>query len=310
MDQVLRLKKSYRNLGVMCLIFFSGMMVVSFFGILSESNLLDALRAVGFCGCLLVLPAMMLLAYYRQSISIQEETIIQTGIFRQRKIAFTEMAGVRWRLFPAGGSVVLRSSTEKIKIHFDNFEAQQKHPLILSLRRSLPQSIQQNWEPFCLRLALPLLKHGPDAPLQKNEVLITRRYWDRFFLIVTLVLIVCGIVCAWSFQKPLFLTFPLISLVFWPMMRFSTPPEGMRTQKLPPQMKWGLLFLSLWIAIAMATIVPLSKTHMGLAIGLTVVWFAILLLYGHWMDRRRKATQDQDPTPPPTVDEWERLTAK
>ena len=182
MDVVLRLKKSYRNSAITCLVLFMGMMIGSSYIALANGSILGSLVLGGFWGFWVVLSVMLLLSYYRESLFVDDGKIIQTGVFRRREIALADIVSVRWRIVPVGGSVVLRSSADKIKVTFDNFELEQRRWLIQLFRHSLPQSIQQDWERFCLRNALPLLKQDTDAPLQPDEILITRRRWDRFFL--------------------------------------------------------------------------------------------------------------------------------
>lgn len=306
MDNVLRLKKSYRNLGIIALIFSMGMMTGSSYIALSNGSILDPLVLGGFWGCWIVLSVsvMLLLPYYRESLFVNDGTIIQTGIFRRREIALADIISVRWRIVPVGGSVVLCSSADKIKVTFDNFEREQRRWLIRLLRLSLPQSIQQDWERFCLRHALPLLKHGTDAPLQPGEILFTRRRWDRFFVVTTVVLVVLGIVCAWLLQSLPLLAFPLVSLLLWPLMRFSTPAKGSRYTKTPAPEKRHLLFFAVWCFVGVA-LIPLGSSHNGLAIGLMIAWFAILLYLADRTDRWRKAARDV--AAPAAAEEWERL---
>jgi hypothetical protein len=303
-NNVLRLKKSHRNIAIICPIFFVGMMTGSSYVALSNGSILGSLVLGGFWGFWVVLSAMLLLSCYRESLFVDDGKIIQTGILRRREMAFSDIVSVRWRIMPVGGSAVLRSSAEKIKVTFDNFELEQKRWLIRLLRLSLPQSIQQDWERFCLRNALPLLKQDTDAPLQPGEILITRRRWDRFFLATTVVLVVLGIICAWLLQSPTPLAFPLVSLLLWPLMRFSTPAKGLRCGKTPAPEKRHLLIFAVWYGVGVA-IIPLDNSHNGLTIGLVIVWFAILLYLAYRMDRRREATRDV--AAPAAAEEWERL---
>lgn len=186
MDAIFRPQKSYRNLAIVSLLFFLGMTVLSVCLVVSNGcSILASFLVVGFWGFFVALSVIVLLQYYRESLSVKDGRIVQTGIIRRREMELAEVTDVRWRAMPAGGSVVLRSASQKIKANFDNFELEQRRSLIRWLRLSLPQPIQRDWEAFCIRHALPLLKHAMDAPLRADEVLITRRRWDRFFLVLT-----------------------------------------------------------------------------------------------------------------------------
>jgi hypothetical protein len=65
MDTIFRLKKSYRNLAMTCLLFFLGMMVFSFSVALYHSSILGSLGLAVFWGFWVVLSVMLLLSYYR-----------------------------------------------------------------------------------------------------------------------------------------------------------------------------------------------------------------------------------------------------
>jgi hypothetical protein len=305
MDKVLRLRKSHRNLAIIGLIFFGGMMIGSSGFALSNGSIIGSLFFAAFWGFWVVLAVMALLSYYRESLFVGDGQVIQNGILRRREIAFVDVVSVRWRIAPAGGSVVLRSSADKIRVTFDKFEREQRRWLIRSLRLSLPLSIQQDWERFCLRNALPLLKHNSDLPLQPDEILLTRRRWDRFFLATTVVLLILGILCAWLLRSLPLLAFPLVSLLMWSLVRFSTPAEGLRHKKIPTQAKGYLLLFAVWCSIGVVIIASLGNSHNHLAIGLGIAWLAIFLYVGHRIDRRLEAARDA--AAPAAAEEWARL---
>jgi hypothetical protein len=124
---------------------------------------------------------LMLLAYLGESLAIKDATIIQTGIIRSRRLDFSEITDVHWRTRPTGGSVVLRSASQRIKVDLDNFGPKQGRRLIRLLRLSLSPSIQSGWERFCLRIALPLSQSTGHARITDDEAMapLAAEEWDR-----------------------------------------------------------------------------------------------------------------------------------
>ena len=66
--------------------------------------------------------AIGLLAYRRESLAVEDERIIQTGVFRTRSMDFGEITDVHWRTIRGyAGSVALRSASQTIKVKLDSF---------------------------------------------------------------------------------------------------------------------------------------------------------------------------------------------
>jgi hypothetical protein len=312
MDAMFRPKESYKWLGLVSLLFCSGMMALSLFAAFWEGRgaLGPLLLTCGGFGFFSAVSAIVLLAYYRESFSIKDGLIIQTGIVCQREMMLADITDAHWRIAPNGGSIVLRSSFQRIKIYIDNFDLDRKRLLIRLLHSSLPRSVQRDWERFCVQIALPLVKRSEDATLGTDEVLLTRRRWDRFFVVLAALMLPTSILCAWLLRTPSPLVIPAATLVataaIWLMMRFSTPRQGMRDKKISATPEKGyLLFLLLWTAIISAPIYLLGDDHVGLDVALMTLWFAPIAWQCYRLDRRRKSAQDANA--PAAVEEWERL---
>jgi hypothetical protein len=307
-DAIFRPKQSCKRLGLLSLLFWTGMMMLFLCGTLWEGRgaLGPFLLVCGGLGCFIALSVFLLLAYYRESLSFKDGRIVQTGVVRRRKMELSEVTDARWRIAPVGGSVVLRSRSQKIKAYFDNFELDRRQLLIRLLRTSLPQSVQRDWEQFCVQIALPLAKHSADAPLGTDEILVTRRRWDRFFVVLAALMLPTSILCAWLLQDPSPLAIPIPVAAVWLMIRFTTPRQGMRSRRISATPEKGyLLLLLLWTVVMLVPICLLGDNHFGLDVGLMILWFAGIVWQAHRLDRRRKAAQDA--LVPAAAEEWERL---
>ena len=146
-----------------------------------------------------------------------------------RAIDLSELVDVQWRVNPP--SIVLRSTSAKIKVYLNNFEPEQGRFLIRLFHRSVPDSLQSGWSLFCYKVALPQHEHAAERPLGEDEVLIARRRWDWFFLPWLLLAIAVAPVLAWQLHDPRSLLFPLAVAGLWLLMRMSTPAKGMRATR-------------------------------------------------------------------------------
>ena len=119
--------------------------------------LFAALLFAAFWLLLASLACWLLLAYCREELKISDRHVTQQGVIGRREFDLHSIAGARWRIVPRpGGSLVLRSLTEKMTIYFGNFEPLEGLWLIRSFRNGLPMPVQEDWALFCSKIALPL----------------------------------------------------------------------------------------------------------------------------------------------------------
>jgi hypothetical protein len=85
MDATFRLRKLYRNLGIGGLLCSAGMTALSICFTVSEARGLGALCVViGVCGFFEGLSGFVLLAYWRESLTIKDQQIVQAGVVCRR----------------------------------------------------------------------------------------------------------------------------------------------------------------------------------------------------------------------------------
>lgn len=111
--------------------------------------------------------------------------------------------------------------------HFGNFERAERLWLIRYLRGKLPESVRQDWGLFCHKVALRLQEHDAvgDRPPAQDEVAITRRRWDWYFVPSIVISAGIGIVLYWRLGQPRFLTAPAAPIFLWLFLRFTTPKK-------------------------------------------------------------------------------------
>ncbi len=255
----------------------------------------------------------LLLVYWRESLSINAGRVIQNGVIWTRVLDLSELVDVQWRVAPAGGSIVLRSTSAKIKVYLNNFEPEQRRFLIRLFHRSVPDSLQQGWSLFCYQVALPQHEHAAERPLGEDEVLITRRRWDWFFLPWILLAIAVSPVLAWQLHFRSLL-FPLAVAGLWLVMRMSTPAKGMRTPRSSSSQNrfvWAILG---WGASGIGGVflfhafqVHIPHPQLLAAMGM-VAWFCILLVFVYREDRNKR--HDDKAKAEHAAEEWERQEAE
>jgi len=194
---VFRLRKGYRNIGLVCLPFFVLAGVASAYGIWSEVPPHRPVNAICFVICSMCVWAFMaglslwvLLAYWRERLKITGGQVIHHGVIGKKEIDLADVTDVRWGIVKTG-RITLRTLTEKLKIDLDNFEATDRLRLIRFVRDRLPDTVQQEWDMFCYKIAIPLRDRyiRGNRPPGPDEVSLTRRRWDWYFIPTILALV-------------------------------------------------------------------------------------------------------------------------
>jgi hypothetical protein len=244
------------------------------------------------------LSAWLLTGYSRARLIIRDSLVADCGVFQEKAIDLREVTEARWRVHQDGGSVVLRSGSERLVITFGNYEIEDRTRIIQQLRSVLPLEIQVDWnlyvykvEPFEPRT--PRTKPGPD------EVLIHRNRWNRYFAPWLVVASLAGI-GFWHFTGDVkgSVAFPVATLFGLVTLRYSTPAEGMVTKKFPtslslnPDLVHFFWFAMVWLVVALGGMAvneyyrPRMDHVDGILIVGIVAWFAVLFYEAYLLDRR------------------------
>jgi hypothetical protein len=303
MNDVFRLRKYHRNLAVVGLLLFVGLAGAFAYLGASEGNAFVAVGIGCFWGCWAGLAVWTLLAYCRESLCFRDSTVIHQGVFRTTSIKLRDLVDLQWR---TPGTIVLRSKSEKIKVHLDKFEAEQRQRLIRRLQLSVPRSLQRDWDQFCYEVAIPLLRRSVEHPLREDEFLLTRWRIDRVFIPSIILVAAIGTGIAWHFQAARWLLMPAPFVALWLFLRMVIPAKGRRYLDRGRLDNRFFLGLAIWGAVGIIAgyLFDVFQHHLPYP-----SWWALLgvLLWFHRAEQRKR--QNERSRIELAVQEWEQYQA-
>ncbi|HCO21634.1 MAG: hypothetical protein CME31_27860 [Gimesia sp.] len=315
-EKQFRLRKYYRNVS------FAGLLIASFMtigmilefraGAPANQKMSQILLAGFICTFFMSLSIWLILTYHYASLTIQDNKIIEQGVLLRKELDLDRIRQLRWIASPSGG-IKLKTLTEKIRIYLKNFPCEDRLRIVEYLRAQIPEPNQEGWDLFCHRVAMPLRRYDPQAlPVPDNdEVLLTRKRWDRLLLPWILLFTVGGVLAAWKFNLPRLLSAPLTPTALWLFLRFSTPKQGMVSQKLSADKETssflifsgGMVLVFLTILVGHKFIeLPFLDNDMFM-ICLTLIWMPVVFwnCYRHDKIRHKKQLEASKTS----VKEWE-----
>jgi hypothetical protein len=148
------LRRLYLVIGVACAVFFCTVGVVSTAtaywnvdGSFARPKLAALIFALFWSG-LTLLSVWIILAYFRERLFLTDVIIIQRGIIRTKTMRVEEVTHLKWRRVPVGGSIIVYTPTEKIKIEFHNFTTAERYEILVFFRTTFNREIQEDWSYF------------------------------------------------------------------------------------------------------------------------------------------------------------------
>ena len=158
-EKCYRPRRFYLGLSVACGVFFVAIGVTSTLaaytnadGSFSHSPLLSPVQFAWIFGVFwsgwTLASIWNIVAYFRERLFLTSRSIRQVGVLRTRAIEIKDATRLKWRNWPAGGSIVVRTSSESVKIYFGNFTAIEREELIYFFREAVAYEIQENWITF------------------------------------------------------------------------------------------------------------------------------------------------------------------
>jgi hypothetical protein len=123
MNEILYLRPSYRNLGIVGLLFFLGMMIMSVALSASGGRIVAACVFTAFGGFWVEMSVWILLTYWRGWLRIGQGPMTEKGVIRTKAMSISEIVRLRWRLSRA---IVLRSSSTRIGLDANPFSTRNR----------------------------------------------------------------------------------------------------------------------------------------------------------------------------------------
>jgi len=119
-----------------------------------------------------IIPACLVLAYFRSRLQITGDRVRQVGIYRTRQIDLKDVQSVEWRRDGNAGCLILKTANARMKIGFHWYSTDQRFRLIRALRTAVPIARQVGWGEFYCEYARDpkRAKHAPDGrPVARAE---------------------------------------------------------------------------------------------------------------------------------------------
>lgn len=248
-----------------------------------DNNPLDLDRAkwitavLGLAG--VVLSAFMMATCLRQRMTISDSTILVRSFSGEHKFDASSLERLVW------SPRQLRFQQRETAAKFDIGLCSPNHQLqiIRALRRIVPRDVQEDWEVFCHKIALPL-REGRDRYLEhlpeSARVLATRGRWDRIVAYLLLASTLTAVGFWLILDQPGAFALPLVVLLFWPLIRFSIPKEGHWQLRVCGSRETCEMMLALFLCLALSLLVGVVDWtgHAKTAVTVTSVVLAIALM--------------------------------
>ncbi|MEX0937676.1 MAG: hypothetical protein WDZ59_07425 [Pirellulales bacterium] len=147
-----RLGRRYLVVGIVCSVFFAavdiGSVAVVCLGVDGIARLVLALFFGLFWSSWLLLSVWLVAAYFREKLFLQQNSIVQHGIFRTTTLGLAEVWRVRWRPCRAGGTILAWTHWEKVAIPLINFTEEERAEIISYFRENFSEDVQEDWPQF------------------------------------------------------------------------------------------------------------------------------------------------------------------
>ena len=150
----LRAAPSFRHAGIACSCLFTLFLIGSVWAALAnpDGSFPHPIAAGVFLG--LFWGAWLLLSLWiwrfsiRYCLEITGDAIRQTTAFRQKSMRIQDIILAKWRRWPVGGSIKLKTSSQRMTIELSIAGDDPREELIAILRSRLPRDVQVGWQHF------------------------------------------------------------------------------------------------------------------------------------------------------------------
>jgi hypothetical protein len=134
------------------------------------------LGAMAFLALIAVLLAAHLFFCWRHRLYLCEDGLASRGLGATTEVAFADVVQLKW--WPESpGAATLSTNISSFRINFVRYRPVERLQVIRALRQAIPTSEQQDWNLFCVRVALPL--RNPAGARSRHPVVLPRFLLDR-----------------------------------------------------------------------------------------------------------------------------------
>lgn len=265
------------------------------------SALFMAALGTAVFGTMLLLSIYSWVAFYFNSVTIADDMIEIRSVLRDRHFDLHKLQCLKWRIYPARGSVCLLAAGAKARLSLDPYSEHDRLRIIQRLRETVSPAVQEGWPMFCHEVALPL-RDGYPSQMRSEPTAkfctITRARYDQLFLVALplSILLVIGLTVRYGLWQSIPL--PFFMLAFWLLLRFGVPREGRVAAQLTSLSGgWAVLvgFSGMMVSLMLMIGLVLSGTDRDTACGAGLVILipalAAMLWLLHKSEKTRRAAE-------------------
>jgi hypothetical protein len=321
MNETFSVRRRYRDLVTGACLAVCGLLGCLLWMRLAAAGALGAVFQSAFAvGYALIFVALIahLFFCWRHRLRVCRERIVSQGLLTVHEVCLADVTEIKWQADGPGG-VVLKTNFGQLTILFARYPRDASLRILQFLRVAIPKSMQQGWNLFCLKIALPL--RNPATDIHRLEVLLSRAQFDRLassFFFAALAFAVgnwwlVGFPGDWKITV---LPWTVIGLV-WISVRFLVPvqcltkvgwtPLALIVDLLVEYCVWGLRSLGL-ILLCFAFLVgvpPRRDITISLMVLMTTLEWARMSIK-HWTKNKAERKDDLNLSEA-AVREWELL---
>lgn len=156
MNEVFITRRAHLRVGLISLAFFSSMVVLSVLAAYDSPvnrKIPVALSVGGFWSCWAGLSVWVVLAYFKESVTLGDADVHFTHVFGERTIVLVEILRGSWRLRYSRLSLKLFLRDGKEVLQFENFRPDQQRRLIDYFHERVSLQVQEGWSEEVQRYA-------------------------------------------------------------------------------------------------------------------------------------------------------------
>ena len=299
MCRTYRVKREFRDTGISGLIFFGLLLAYGSYVVATkvpdDKKWGASLFAIVPWSLAVVASVSLLVVYRRERVLTSSERIVLRGVFGRKDVVIREITSARWRSWPKLGSVALKSATSKLTISFERYEREQRGPLVMFFRSTIPESVQHGWSIFCHKHE-SLIQKEPLAGKEIDDGMrLTRGQVDWCLGAGLVIVVFVAVLWRWFMGHGAEWSPIVAALVAWLSIRFAVPKRGVSLKKLLSALHptKSLLLAIIWCAMGIGAYRLYGVSHSRLTwprltfVTGAVIYVAVTLLV--WLIRQRRA---------------------